>query len=698
MRKSLTTAAVAALVLLIFTVVCGPYSAAQSGKTPPTTTTTTTTQSPRPPSGPDFLRNLIVTGNVVMADGSPPPQPVAIEAACPSRTERVAHTDAKGFFSFQPWQQLPLMQDASESSFIVTPGRGITGPNVFAPQPTVSSDPLSMLRGCEFRGYLAGFRSTSVALLGMDQQNPVNIGTIVLLGAEKQSATVSATDLKAPPNARKEYQKASAYLRRRDFSHAQRELEQAVKLYPQYAAAWAELGRLHKQQNRLDQAHQAFVQARGADDRFVPAYIGLASVAVRESKWAEAQEVSSRATELNGAEFPMGFYYNAVANYQLGQWDKAEKSARAGSRFDTRLLPQMKLLLGYILSMKRDYVAAAEELKGFLKLVPTAANAAQVRQHIAELEKLATSPPQPSVSQKIPAATAVASETKLDLAFSTNWGPIDTVAATSDPAGQGPSRKWAPPDIDEAIPPVSPGVPCPLNQVVSGVSSRAKQLMDNLQQFGATERIQHINVDKNGNAGRPASATAKYVASIQAIANGGLEVHEYRDGAVSDQTFPANLATTGIAAHALVFHPALIDDIAITCEGLGNVRGQPAWQLHFAQRPDRPARFRLFLTNRGSFAASLKGRVWASADNYQVMRMETDLVKPIEEIALRKDHIAIDYVGVEFRKRNVQLWLPQTADLYLDFLGRRAHRQHSFGDFELFWVETTEKTKGPELR
>jgi hypothetical protein len=256
-------------------------------------------------------------------------------------------------------------------------------------------------------------------------------------------------------------------------------------------------------------------------------------------------------------------------------------------------------------------------------------------------------------------------------------------------------QSWAPLDVDEMVPPVSRDVSCPLPEVLSGVSTRVKELFENLQQFSATERIDHVEVDKHGKPRSPKSATFTYVAEIHKASPGGLDVNEYRNGSVA-QSFPAKLATTGTAAHALIFHPDVVDDFTVTCEGLGKVRGQPAWQLRFVQRPDRPPRFRQYRTPRGWFNVELKGRAWVAADSLQVMRMETDLAKPIPEILLQKDHVVIDYGAVEFRKHHLQLWLPEMTDIYMDFLGQRSHRRHSFTDFQLFSVDVAQKIADPK--
>jgi tetratricopeptide (TPR) repeat protein len=207
-------------------------------------------------------------------------------------------------------------------------------------------------------------------------------------------ATVSVTELRAPKDARKAYEKAQHALQKRKLAEAQMELEQAVRVYPHYAAAWADLGWLYAQQNRLDPARHAFAQARSADQNFVPAYLGLAALAMHESKWPEVVELSARATRLDGADFPAAFYFNSLGNFQLGKLDNAEGSARQAEGLDPHhAWPQVSLLLGVILAQKQDYSGATAEFKSYLKSAPNAANADKVRHQLAELEKLTASEP-----------------------------------------------------------------------------------------------------------------------------------------------------------------------------------------------------------------------------------------------------------------------------------------------------------------
>jgi hypothetical protein len=49
-----------------------------------------------------------------------------------------------------------------------------------------------------------------------------------------------------------------------------------------------------------------------------------------------------------------------------------------------------------------------------------------------------------------------------------------------------------------------------------------------------------------------------------------------------------------------------------------------------------------------------------------------------------------------FAKKNEELWLPQSAQLYFEFRKRRYFRRHSFDHFMLFSVDSAEKRNEPK--
>jgi hypothetical protein len=94
---------------------------------------------------------------------------------------------------------------------------------------------------------------------------------------------------------------------------------------------------------------------------------------------------------------------------------------------------------------------------------------------------------------------------------------------------------------------------------------------------------------------------------------------------------------------------------------------------------------------------ALKGRAWISADTYQIVRLESDLISPVPQIRLLADHTAVEYGPVKFSKGNVSMWLPQSAEVYYDWRGKRIHRRHSFSNYMLFGVEDKQKISAPKM-
>lgn len=256
------------------------------------------------------------------------------------------------------------------------------------------------------------------------------------------------------------------------------------------------------------------------------------------------------------------------------------------------------------------------------------------------------------------------------------------------------SATWAPPDVDEAIPATRSDVPCPLTQLLKEASRRVEELADNLQRFSAREQIEQVEVPKRGHLRTVTKHTFNYVAQINQEA-GAPSVEEFRKGTDAEVTSDTAVYDTGSAAFALIFHPSYIGDFAMTCEGLAQSGTRPVWQVHFAQRPDRPNQFHVLQMDNRYFPLSLKGRAWIAADTYEVLRLETDLLEPLKKARLAREHMDIEYGPVDFRKGTVRLWLPQLADLYIDYGGHRYQRRHKFSDFELFWVESAQVVKAP---
>jgi tetratricopeptide (TPR) repeat protein len=218
---------------------------------------------------------------------------------------------------------------------------------------------------------------------------------------------ISVTSMKAPKEAHKQFTKARDLMVKGKVPEAEALAEKAVGEYPQYAEAWYLIGQAHEKQKELDDAHTAYTKAVEADSKFMPPYLSLAELAGIGKNWQEADTMSSKVMQLDGVDFPQAFFINAVANYNLGHFDLAEKSARRAEQLDSQhRMPRIQLLLGTLLERRGDYSGAAGEYRQYLKLSPQAGDASDVQKVIAQLEKATASSPAQAAAPAPAAATS----------------------------------------------------------------------------------------------------------------------------------------------------------------------------------------------------------------------------------------------------------------------------------------------------
>jgi hypothetical protein len=232
---------------------------------------------------------------------------------------------------------------------------------------------------------------------------------------------------------------------------------------------------------------------------------------------------------------------------------------------------------------------------------------------------------------------------------------------------------------------------CSLHDVLPNVSANAREFVDNVNRITATEVLNLERRRRNGKLEETAHNKASYVANLQLLDPNHLTVDEYRDPNVG-----GFIKAVGSTTLVLVFHPIHIEQFDVTCEGLGDWQGVPAYILNFQQRPDRPNNMSQFVTPKGAYRINLKGTAWVDASTFQVVHLETDLLNPIPDLFLDLEHQSLDYGPVEFVARNVTLWLPQSVDIAVHLGGKQFSARHSYSNYQLFAVDTGQKIGKPK--
>ena len=559
---------------------------------------------------------------------------------------------------------------------------------------------------------------------------------------------VSEHQLSIPRKARESFDNGiQLIVEKSDYRGAVAQFAKAIAKYPSYYEAFAAMGLAQEKMGDAKGAEEALRKSvELSAEKYPQAMIDLASMLNGQKRFLEAEPLLRKVIALDASTW-RGPFELAVALGGQNRFSEALTSASAARDLKPEN-PQVYLLLYNLHIHLDDFKAALSDTENYLKLTPDGATADRVRRMQEQVRKAL----QTSGSGRVPSSEAAPvtphAESPVDAVSSapgapSNFTPVDVPdmapapARTDDPANVaasvqatapaaslvGPPLAPAPPvrvtagtnapaqpntaappernlanlsRMDESVSEVSVDVPCPLPLILQGAGRRAEQLLSTLQKFDASERVEHYKLNAAGVPGSADVRNFEYVVSVSHDSQGGFQLQEYRNGGiVRAQQFPSGIITANLSEHGLIFHPLLATGFHFTCEGLGEWKGHPTWLVHFEEKPNQINPFRWYVIEGFRYPVRLTGRAWIDARTDQVVRLESDLLKPVEKIHLTREHISIEYASVHFRTRNEQLWLPQSADLYVELGGHRFYRRHTFTNFKIFSTDATQEIRAP---
>jgi len=539
--------------------------------------------------------------------------------------------------------------------------------------------------GCaQFSGVPGGSYNLQVIASGYERAiERLNVGadsksgvTVTLKPASDGQATA------APPKptilsskAKKELGKGLEAMRAGKLAEARVHLDAAYALAPESFEVNYVLGIYSIETNESARAKDYLEKVLNLDPQHVGALRSIGIVLLGENKPADAIPYLRAALEAEPASW-YGHALLADAALRLGSIDESVAQAERAVELDREHAEIVQPLFAWALAERGDKEKAIHILQSYLQ------NHASDIAAKSRLEKLQIIP-QVDTERKAPAATLEATSATPAVAV-----PYSLLLPSN----------WLPPDVDEKVPPIEPGATCALDEVLKNSGERVQEFVTNVDRFTATESITHETISKWGLASPPEEFKFDYLVSIGEPEPGFLSVEEFRPRAYSPSQFPDGLVRRGLPAMLLIFHPHTADKFEMTCEGLAHWKGKLVWLVHFRQRVDKPNvvySYRLGETGM-SYPVALKGRAWIAAEDYQIVRLEADLVAPLPQIRLVADHACVEYGPVNFRTRNVDMWLPQTAEFYYEWRGHRGHRIHRFTNYMLFSVDDKQHISAPK--
>jgi len=489
----------------------------------------------------------------------------------------------------------------------------------------------------------------------------------VYLHAESEVQGTAARAV-VTPGLLQEMDKSAEAIRKSRAADARKHLDKALRLSPNNPDVLYLNGLLAMSQNNFADAKQHFQRAVSVYPSHQRSLLALGEVEIKLNENELAAETMETLLHQDSASW-RAHLIAAAAYAQVRNYSKAERHAESAMSLSGANNGAAQLLFGQILAAEGNRDGARKELQDLLNNRPNDPAAVRAKETLANLDITTTTAPTASIATEVLPAVSSAS-----------------------------MRVWAPPDIDAAPPAVSSDVVCTEGDVIEQASLAARRQFQNLERFVATEHIEHEDVGTEGASGRVRTRDFNYMVFVeQDKKDKQLYLNEQRDGGNGVDSFPTSLATVGLVGLGIdIFQPGFAKALSFKCEGLGQWRGKAAWVVHFTQKPGERSFLRLWQTKIRTVEVPLKGRVWISTNSFDVLHVETDLRDPMKELELARDHISIDYGPVEFKKSKTELWLPWTAEIFLDLHGHHYHHRHTLSNYALFDVATDNKISAPK--
>jgi tetratricopeptide (TPR) repeat protein len=520
----------------------------------------------------------------------------------------------------------------------------------------------------------AGYQTTterlSVAGFG------IGISVFIYLQPESEIVKVSSapSGVVMTPKLRAEIDKGLDAMHKQQYDTANIHFAKAVKIAPANPDALYLLGTSELALRQTELARKQFEAVLSVDPSYEKALLAVGEMQLQSGDTTAALVSLEKAFDLNGASWRTHLLL-ATAYAKAGRLEEAEQHAASAAGLAKEKGAYPTFLWGEIQNAEGKSAQARSTWETLVTNFPNDPLVPKTK------EKLAHAAERQAVNEADPAAML----------------PPPLLPVVSLPSVV--ERPWAPPDIDSMEYRLAPNVPCQCDEVLARAQHRMTAQMENFEKFTATERIEHQEIDRYGMPGPARTKQFSYIVFVHPFKDHSVYLEESRDGGSDASTFPTSLATTGLNGLGVaILQPAYQGGFLYKCEGLTSLRGEAAWQIRFEEQNSIPGSnaVREWRKNGLLYEIPIKGRMWVSASSFDLLRVETDLITPIQKLELSRDHLTVDYGPVNFHKGNARLWLPWSAEMYMELHGKRYHHKHFLTDYMLFAVDTSNKAHRPK--
>lgn len=204
-------------------------------------------------------------------------------------------------------------------------------------------------------------------------------------GKESIGTMTSAGQLRTPAEARKVFDKGYEAWQKKEYEKAADFFQQAVNAYPQYDAAYNNLGVVYMKINQPGKALVALETAVKLNDKDADADRNLARLMIMNAEYAKADELIKKSLMVEPSD-PGGLTLAAIAQLKTGQYPAAVQSAQKLHQLPHDGYASCHYVAGQALERLNQLPNARVQYQLYLQEMPDGPEAAQTRTALARID------------------------------------------------------------------------------------------------------------------------------------------------------------------------------------------------------------------------------------------------------------------------------------------------------------------------
>jgi len=199
------------------------------------------------------------------------------------------------------------------------------------------------------------------------------------------NSMVHVTDLNVPPKAKENFDQGTEALNRNELQQARDYFEKAIREYPEYAAAYNNLGIAWLRDGRAEEGGAALRKAVSLNPHLTSAYRNLAVLAFKQGKLPETEELLNQSLA-DDPNDPEGLALLSKVQFARGEMDQAIASAQKVHAQPHQRYAFVHFIAASAFQAQGQNQEAIREYKIFLKEAPNHSSAPEARAAVQALQ------------------------------------------------------------------------------------------------------------------------------------------------------------------------------------------------------------------------------------------------------------------------------------------------------------------------